>query len=572
MDMSDKDKFELEESNDNPINYRSPGVMSLDRRFNSTSIPNSSLGLVPTDNQMSVCRRDLAEAGAASCSSASVIDSFGPAMWEHPTNSQNLVFCDINVQNIASSSNTAGIGKGFPASLRNGIDRTLEMGWNPPNPMLKGGNFLPNASGMLPQSLSQFPADSAFIERAARFSCFNSGNFSDMGSPFGVPESMGLFSRGGGMMQGPGEVFMGSGMKSVSGGRAPKNVMNAVEASKDVSMSVNHMATEGSPLKNETKSESRARSRDEAKQGMGGSGNDSDEAEFSGGGGQDEPSMLEGNCRELSAKSLGSNKRKRNGQDAELDQAKGTPQSAEPAKGSPETQQKGDQKPTSTTSKDAGKQGKQGSLGSDQPKEEYIHVRARRGQATNSHSLAERVRREKISERMKFLQDLVPGCSKVTGKAVMLDEIINYVQSLQRQVEFLSMKLATVNPRLDLNIEGLLAKDLFDPKILQLHAVPPSSLAFSLEMPMAYPPSHPSQPGLIPTAFPGMDNHSDIIRRTINSQLTPMTAGFKEPAQLPNVWDDELRNVVQMSYGTSASHDSQDVNKPLPPGHLKVEL
>nr|ABK94855.1 unknown [Populus trichocarpa] len=348
--------------------------------------------------------------------------------------------------------------------------------------------------------------------------------------------------------------------------------MNAVEASKDVSMSVNHMATEGSPLKNETKSESLARSRDEAKQGMGGSGNDSDEAEFSGGGGQDEPSMLEGNCRELSAKSLGSNKRKRNGQDAELDQAKGTPQSAEPAKGSPETQQKGDQKPTSTTSKDAGKQGKQGSLGSDQPKEEYIHVRARRGQATNSHSLAERVRREKISERMKFLQDLVPGCSKVTGKAVMLDEIINYVQSLQRQVEFLSMKLATVNPRLDLNIEGLLAKDVFDPKILQLHAVPPSSLAFSLEMPMAYPPSHPSQAGLIPTAFPGMNNHSDIICRTINSQLTPMTAGFKEPAQLPNVWDDELRNVVQMSYETSAPHDSQDVNKPLPPGHLKVEL
>ncbi|CAA2960782.1 Hypothetical predicted protein [Olea europaea subsp. europaea] len=28
----------------------------------------------------------------------------------------------------------------------------------------------------------------------------------------------------------------------------------------------------------------------------------------------------------------------------------------------------------------------------------------------------------------------------------MLDEIINYVQSLQKQVEFLSMKLASVNP------------------------------------------------------------------------------------------------------------------------------
>ncbi|XP_073143658.1 transcription factor bHLH62-like [Henckelia pumila] len=90
-----------------------------------------------------------------------------------------------------------------------------------------------------------------------------------------------------------------------------------------------------------------------------------------------------------------------------------------------------------------------------EPPKDYIHVRARRGQATDSHSLAERVRREKISERMKLLQDLVPGCNKVTGKALMLDEIINYVQSLQRQVEFLSMKLASVNPGGDCNMENV---------------------------------------------------------------------------------------------------------------------
>lgn len=54
------------------------------------------------------------------------------------------------------------------------------------------------------------------------------------------------------------------------------------------------------------------------------------------------------------------------------------------------------------------------------------------------------VRREKISERMKYLQDLVPGCDKITGKAGMLDEIINYVQSLQKQVEVKKKKkLAT---------------------------------------------------------------------------------------------------------------------------------
>ncbi|KAJ8772155.1 hypothetical protein K2173_027332 [Erythroxylum novogranatense] len=96
------------------------------------------------------------------------------------------------------------------------------------------------------------------------------------------------------------------------------------------------------------------------------------------------------------------------------------------------------------------------------PKQDYIHVRARRGQATDSHSLAERARREKISERMKILQDLVPGCNKVIGKALVLDEIINYIQSLQQQVEHLSMKLEAVNSRMHMNptIEGFHSKDL----------------------------------------------------------------------------------------------------------------
>ncbi|KAL9227401.1 hypothetical protein vseg_003091 [Gypsophila vaccaria] len=102
-----------------------------------------------------------------------------------------------------------------------------------------------------------------------------------------------------------------------------------------------------------------------------------------------------------------------------------------------------------------------------EPLKDYIHVRARRGQATDNHSLAERARREKISERMKMLQDLVPGTNKVIGKALVLDEIINYVQSLQRQVEFLSMKLEAVNSTIIPSITGFHSKDLgmpsFDP-------------------------------------------------------------------------------------------------------------
>nr|WCO08247.1 hypothetical protein [Suaeda aralocaspica] len=94
-----------------------------------------------------------------------------------------------------------------------------------------------------------------------------------------------------------------------------------------------------------------------------------------------------------------------------------------------------------------------------EPPKDYIHVRARRGQATDSHSLAERARREKISERMKILQDLVPGCNKVIGKALVLDEIINYIQSLQRQVEFLSMKLESVNSGMPPSVNGFHSND-----------------------------------------------------------------------------------------------------------------
>ena len=64
---------------------------------------------------------------------------------------------------------------------------------------------------------------------------------------------------------------------------------------------------------------------------------------------------------------------------------------------------------------------------------------------------------------MKILQDLVPGCNKVIGKALVLDEIINYIQSLQRQVEFLSMKLEAVNSRMDPIMEGFPAKSLGAP-------------------------------------------------------------------------------------------------------------
>ncbi|CAH9114797.1 unnamed protein product [Cuscuta europaea] len=97
--------------------------------------------------------------------------------------------------------------------------------------------------------------------------------------------------------------------------------------------------------------------------------------------------------------------------------------------------------------------------GGDGKPKEVVHVRAKRGQATDSHSLAERQRREKINEKLKSLQGLVPGCYKTMGMAVMLDVIINYIRSLQNQIDFLSMKLSAASLFYDFNSSDMDAMD-----------------------------------------------------------------------------------------------------------------
>ncbi|KAM0004294.1 putative transcription factor bHLH family [Helianthus debilis subsp. tardiflorus] len=183
-----------------------------------------------------------------------------------------------------------------------------------------------------------------------------------------------------------------------------------------------------------------------------------------------------------------------------------------------------------------------------EPPKDYIHVRARRGQATDSHSLAERVRREKISERMKFLQDLVPGCNKVTGKAVMLDEIINYVQSLQRQVEFLSMKLATINPRTDMNMEALLSKD-----------TRPSMLNTMNHL------DAPAQPfyGLV---HDGPQNQLTSMMHRGSNMKSSQTDGFGDASAF---WENDLQSVVQMGFNQNQGSIFQGL---IGTGQMKVEL
>ncbi|WVZ52415.1 hypothetical protein U9M48_003471 [Paspalum notatum var. saurae] len=195
--------------------------------------------------------------------------------------------------------------------------------------------------------------------------------------------------------------------------------------------------------------------------------------------------------------------------------------------------------------------GKGKEVAEEQPRD-YIHVRARRGQATDSHSLAERVRREKISERMKLLQDLVPGCSKVTGKAMMLDEIINYVQSLQRQVEFLSMKLSTVNPQLGLDVESFIPKHVNQPCAPAISSMaPPPPSVYSLEgssSMFCYALSQSTFVQSMVSNAKGLEATSSLLHHGIRKRSLDGLQNANHP-QMGSLWEqDDLQSLVLMGF------------------------
>ncbi|KAE8795503.1 Transcription factor bHLH49 [Hordeum vulgare] len=400
----------------------------------------------------------------------------------------------------SSTSALAAMGNPFPPGLWNPPGQNFGLGEANTNAMLNGHQFS-SFLGMLSAATPAYPgAPSGFMDCGTGFPGLSANS---LGAMMDHP-----FSR---------NPPMGSFQNDIETSRE----MNVDEGCKDALLT-------GDKQQGDT----------ESSHGVDASSKELSKPECSGGAGQDEgPSV---SCPK---------KRKRPSQDRGVKNVQeGSQQLATlAAKQEKDDGDKDEPKRPIVTSRKSN--GKQTEDKSDAPKEDYIHIRARSGQATNSHSLAERVRREKISERMKFLQDLVPGCSKVIGKAVMLDEIINYVQSLQRQVEFLSMKLSAVNPALDFNIERILSKDLF-----QSQGTASSTFGFLPDIghQFLHPPKH-SQ-----AALHSIVNPADAFGRVTNA---PVGCTFKEAThQVPNNFDGEFHNVIGMPF--TLFNDQESNGKP----------
>ncbi|ONK80174.1 uncharacterized protein A4U43_C01F14720 [Asparagus officinalis] len=74
-------------------------------------------------------------------------------------------------------------------------------------------------------------------------------------------------------------------------------------------------------------------------------------------------------------------------------------------------------------------------------------VSTKRSRAAAIHNQSERKRRDRINQKIRTLQKLVPNSNK-TDKASMLDEVIEYLKQLQAQISMMSRMSSMAPPML----------------------------------------------------------------------------------------------------------------------------
>ncbi|XP_057492463.1 transcription factor UNE10-like isoform X1 [Actinidia eriantha] len=132
-------------------------------------------------------------------------------------------------------------------------------------------------------------------------------------------------------------------------------------------------------------------------------------------------------------------------------------------------------------------------------------ISTKRSRAAAIHNQSERKRRDKINQRMKALQKLVPNSSK-TDKASMLDEVIEYLKQLQAQVQM--MGRMNMNPSMNMMLPMTTLQQQ-----LQFSAMMAAVAPMGMGMPgMGMGPmgcmdinaiaSHPNIPGIHPVLHP----------------------------------------------------------------------
>ncbi|XP_055827014.1 transcription factor UNE10-like isoform X2 [Solanum dulcamara] len=224
--------------------------------------------------------------------------------------------------------------------------------------------------------------------------------------------------------------------------------------------------------------------------------------------------------------------------------------------------------------------------GSENKKEEHETKRSnssRRSRAAAVHNQSERRRRDRINQRMKALQRLVPNASK-TDKASMLDEVIDYLKQLQAQVQLMSSTARNIAPQMTMpfgmhqHIQmSLLARmgvgvglgmgmGMFDMTALARAAAAATTTDQSLptNIPFISPGAFGLQPAA-PAIIPSATQANTVVRaNTVIPDVTNTTtnsAPFTNPcsAFLPQSMDMDYFNNMAALYRQQLANQSADI-------------
>ncbi|BAT80818.1 hypothetical protein LR48_Vigan07g029800 [Vigna angularis] len=127
-----------------------------------------------------------------------------------------------------------------------------------------------------------------------------------------------------------------------------------------------------------------------------------------------------------------------------------------------------------------------------------LSQRSRRSRAAEVHNLSERRRRDRINDKMRALQQLIPNSNK-TDKASMLEEAIEYLKSLQFQLQVMCMG-AGMTPVMFPGIQHYMSQmgmGIGGPSLPSIHnpmQLPKVGQAMSVTQPQPQPQPQPHMP------------------------------------------------------------------------------
>ncbi|KAI3726863.1 hypothetical protein L1987_66669 [Smallanthus sonchifolius] len=195
---------------------------------------------------------------------------------------------------------------------------------------------------------------------------------------------------------------------------------------------------------------------------------------------------------------------------------------------------------------------------------------SRRSRAAAIHNQSERRRRERINQKMKALQKLVPNANK-TDKASMLDEVIDYLKKLQAHVQI--MKNMSIPPQqmmipvpLQLQQQQLQQQQ----QQLQMSMIARMGMGLGLQIGMPPPAQHPF---MVPQV---MINplHIGATSQTIhNHPTTNTTAPYSDPhnAFLAQHTNTDMYNNMAELYRQQFNQGKSMGTSSYPPDHNRGE-